>query len=329
MRERDTRSRAGRLCSTFSKYIMDLFRNMRIFARVTEEMSYTSAAHAFNISTGAVSRLVSELEQHLSTRLLHRTTRQIALTHAGRLYLEKCRAILDAIGEAEAEARSIHLQPTGCLRVRASPSLGRSFLIPAIKEYQRKYPTVQLALTFEESTSQSLEERFDTAILALPRLRDSSLVGVQLGETYSVLCAAPIYLGAHSDLTAPSELEAHAFVSDSSTFVDSAELELYGPEGPERALVRPSLCVNSLASVAAALELGMGVGALPLHAAMGALQSGCLVRVLPKYHLEKLKIYALFASKLFLDAKIRTWLDHLKAFFAEASQRQNALHSGH
>jgi DNA-binding transcriptional LysR family regulator len=304
---------------------MDLIRNMRIFARVAQEMSFTSAARSFDISTGMVSRLVSELERHLATRLLHRTTRHITLTNAGRHYLARCRAILDAISEAEAEARSVHLLPAGRLRVRASPSLGPHYLIPAVKEYQKKHPAVQVGLTLSEPTSHSLEDGFDTAILALPALRDSSFVGVQLGETYSVLCAAPMYLEAHADLVTPAGLAAHTFVSDTLPIADTVELALQGPDGPQRMSVRPALCVNSLASVASALEIGMGVGALPLHAAIDALQSGRLVRVLQEHHLDHLNVYALFASKLFLDAKVRTWLDHLKVFFAETQRRHDAI----
>jgi DNA-binding transcriptional LysR family regulator len=306
-------------------YLMDLIRNMQTFACVAEELSYTSAARALDISTGAVSRLISELERHLATRLLQRNTRQIALTHAGRIYLARCRAILEALNAAEAEARSVHLQPAGRLKVRASPSLGRHCLIPAFKAYQKKHPQVQLALTLADSVSHSVADGFDAAILALPALRDSSFVGVQLGETYSVLCAAPAYLLVQPAVETPAELMTHAFVSGVTEWIDPVELELLGPECTERVQVKPALCVNSLAAVASALEMGMGIGVLPFHAAFDALQSGRLLRVLPDYRLAPLGIYALFASKLFLDAKVRTWLDHLKAFLADANQRQAAF----
>jgi DNA-binding transcriptional LysR family regulator len=306
---------------------MDLIRNMRTFAQVAEESSFSSAARSLNISTGAVSRLISELEQHLATRLLHRTTRQMALTQAGRVYLVRCRAVLEAISEAEAEARSVHLEPAGSLKVHASPSLGRHYLIPAVKEYTRTHPSVHVSLTLSEPSSHSLEEGFDTAILAIPALRDSSLVGVQLGETYSVLCAAPSYLQACVAPEVPAALAQLSFISNASALTHALELELKGPQGSEWVSVRPSLCVNSFASVASALEIGMGIGALPLHDAAESLRAGRLVRVLPQYQLEHLNIYALFASKLFLDAKVRTWLDHLKTFFPKSRNRRNITDS--
>jgi len=304
---------------------MDLLRNMRTFVRVADVMGYTAAARSLDISTGAVSRLVSELEQHLKTRLFHRTTRQIVLTTAGQRYLARCRVILDALGDAEAEARSVHLRPAGRLRVQASPSLGRHLLVPAIDAYRRLYPEVQIGLTLAPASSHALDADFDIAVLALPALRDSSSVGVQLGQTCSVLCAAPGYLARHPAPLTPAELASHPFIGYSPGMAGTVELDLHGPEGPDRVTVELAFCVNSTASVARALELWMGVGALPLHAAADALQAGRLVRVLAPWQLERLNIYALFASKHFLDAKVRTWLDHLKVFFAEVSRQHDAV----
>ena len=304
---------------------MDLLRNIHTFVRVADAMSYTSAARSLDISTGAVSRLVSELEQHLETRLFHRTTRQIVLTTAGQRYLARCRAILEALGNAEAEARSVHIRPTGHLRVQASHSLGPHLLVPAIESYRRVYPDVQIKLMLAPVSSHTLDAGFDIAILALPELRDSSSVGVQLGQTCSVLCAAPGYLDKHPAPLTPAELASHPFIGYSPGMAETIELELQGPHGCDRATVKPAFCVNSSATAARALELHMGIGALPLHTAAEAFQAGRLVRVLAPWRLERLNIYALFASKHFLDAKARTWLDHLKVFFGEVCKQHDAV----
>ena len=112
---------------------MDLLRSMQIFECVADNMSYTSAAHYLNMSTGAVSRHISDLEQHLRTRLFHRTTRRVALTSAGNRYLARCKSILETLNEAEAEARAVHVCPSGCLRVHASQSLAQHYLVPGSK----------------------------------------------------------------------------------------------------------------------------------------------------------------------------------------------------
>ncbi|TDN61104.1 LysR family transcriptional regulator [Paraburkholderia sp. BL10I2N1] len=308
---------------------MDLFRNMRLFVRVAEDMSFTSAARSLTISIGVASRLITELEQHLQTRLLHRTTRQIALTQAGKRYLSRCRAILASIEEAEAEARAVHLQPAGRLKVHASPTIGRHYLVPAVRHYQRTYPRVQVALTLSDASSALLEDGFDTAIVALPALRDSSFVGVNLGETYSVLCAAPGYAKRDVSVDEPADLASHAFVGFGPALADAVDIALIDQHGVTVDIpVQPAFCVNTVEAVASALELGMGIGALPLHVAVDAISSGRLVRFLPDYHLQPLTVYALFPSRQYLDAKVRTWLDHLKAHFLEAARREAAVLSG-
>ncbi|WP_229011801.1 LysR family transcriptional regulator [Paraburkholderia gardini] len=305
---------------------MDLYRNMRLFVRVAEDLSFTSAARSLTMSIGVASRLITELEQHLETRLLHRTTRQIALTQAGRRYLGRCRAILASVDEAEAEARAVHLQPAGRLHVHASPSIGRHYLVPAIGQYQQQYPHVHVALSLSDENMDLLEDGFDTAIVAMPALRDSSFIGVNLRETYSVLCAAPGYLRRDTTVETPFDLEAHPFVSFTPAFTESVDLALVDANDASVIVTtKPAFCVNTLESAASALELGMGIGALPLHVAVEAIGAGRLVRVLPHYRLQPLTLYALFPSRQFLDAKVRTWLDHLKIHFEGAARREESI----
>jgi DNA-binding transcriptional LysR family regulator len=301
---------------------MDLLRSMRIFERVADAESYTSAARELNMSTGAVSRLIFDLEQHLATRLLHRTTRRIALTPAGKRYLARCHSILETLDEAEAEAKSIHLSPTGCLRVHASQSLAQHYLVPAVRSYRELHPAVQVGLTLSDAPVNLLAGEFDMAVVAIEVLRDSSLIGTRLGSTHSVMCASPRYLATHpmihklADLANPN----HSLMCLVPTWSDSVELTSHGSTGCESVCIKPALCISSQSSLADALELGMGVGLLPIHTAMEAFRKTRLVHVLPACQFERVGIYALFASKLFLDAKVRTWVEHLKVRFAETSK---------
>jgi DNA-binding transcriptional LysR family regulator len=304
---------------------MDLLRTMRIFESVAEGMSYTSAARSLNLSTGAVSRAVTDLEAHLSTRLFHRTTRRITLTPAGKQYLDRCRSILASLGDAEAEARSIHVSPAGCLRIQASRLLAEHYLIPAAKTYMERYPSVRIGLTFSDAPTGLLNDGFDLAVVATEALPDSSLISTQLGTTCSVMCAAPHYLKTHGAIRTTADLSAHPYVCLSAGWLNSVELSPYGPDGREKLVVEPKLCINSLSSLAGALELGSGVGLLPLRTALDAFREGRLEHVLPGCQFDRTNIYALFASKPFLDAKVRTWLDHLKAIFAKADAGQSII----
>jgi DNA-binding transcriptional LysR family regulator len=296
---------------------MDLLRSMRIFESVAESKSFTSVAHHQNMSTGAVSRLISELEQHLSTRLLHRTTRRIALTSAGNRFLARCKSILEVVDEAEAEARAIHLCPSGCLRVHASQSLAQHYLVPALKSYREQHPCVRIGLTLSDVATDLLNSEFDMAIMAVDALRDSSLVCTRLGDTHSVLCAAPHYIDSLQEIHSLADVARHTFIYLTPQWSGSIELTAHGSDCRETLAIKPDLCISSLFSMVTALELGMGVGLLPMRAAVDAFRHGRLVHVLPGYQFERVGIYALFASRLFLDAKVRTWLEHLKIGFAD------------
>ena len=152
--------------------------------------------------------------------------------------------------------------------------------------------------------------------MAVEALRDSLLVCTRLGDTHSVLCAAPHYIHSRQEMHSLADVSRHTFIYLAPQWSENAELIAHGPDCRETLAVKPDMCISSLYSMITALELGMGVGLLPMRAAVDAFRHGRLVHVLPGYQFERVGIYAVFASRLFLDAKVRTWLEHLKVSFA-------------
>jgi DNA-binding transcriptional LysR family regulator len=126
---------------------MNRIDNMRVFVRVVDTGSFTAAAALTNASPAKTSRAISELEAHLKTRLLNRTTRRLAVTEAGARYLERCRYILGEIDSAEAEASGAQLNPLGVLRMHSYASLGQHYVLPLISRYRKAYPDVSIELT--------------------------------------------------------------------------------------------------------------------------------------------------------------------------------------
>jgi hypothetical protein len=131
---------------------MDILQDMRVFVRVVKAGSFTAAANGMDATTGQASRAVSDLEAHLRTRLLSRTTRRIALTEAGERYYDHCMQILALIEQAEAEAADAHARPFGKLRIRTPVAFGQHYLIKAIGPYQKLYPQVKIRLTLANGT---------------------------------------------------------------------------------------------------------------------------------------------------------------------------------
>lgn len=304
----------GSAPSLFAEVVfpMDVLQAMRVFARVIDSGSFTAAAQALELSTAQVSRLVSDLEASLSTRLLYRTTRRLRLTEAGERYLQRCREILVQVDEAAAEASGAHLTPRGRLRVHSFTGLGTQYLMPLVVRYAELYPQVDVDLSLSQRTPDLLEEGHDVVVTHCRELPDSELVAQRLGEVFNVVCAAPDYLCRLGTPSCPEALREHRC------------LRLLDPVYPgdwvferagERQVISPGdgFQANVSEAMVQAVVAGMGVGLLPNFVAARALREGSLVRVLPEWQLQERSLYALYSSRRFLDAKIKTWIELLKA----------------
>ena len=164
---------------------MDLLNGMRVFARVVDTGSFAAAAEALDLSGAHVSRLICELEKHLQTRLLQRTTRRLGLTDSGERFLLRCRDILEDVREATAEASGAHLNPRGRLRVHCMSGLG-VLITPLIARYSEQYPDVSIELTLSQHNPDPLEEGHDVVISIAHSLPDSALVSQTIGQLFSV-----------------------------------------------------------------------------------------------------------------------------------------------
>ncbi|MFS2125705.1 LysR family transcriptional regulator [Pseudomonas sp. Pseusp97] len=291
---------------------MDVLHAMRAFVRVVDAGSFTAAANALGLSTAQVSRVVSDLESQLEARLLHRTTRRLALTETGERYLQRCREILADVDEAQAEASGAHLNPRGRLRVHSLTGLGQQHLIPLISRYCESFPEVYIELTLAQRQPDILEEGQDVVITRDRELPDSEFVAQTLGTIYSVLCASPEYLKRRGTPTSVADLHQHQCLRlQDPTFPEGWAFE----EGNEESVIRPrdTFMVNVAEALTGAAAAGMGICLLPSYVAAPALRRRSLVRVLPRHSLHVRQIYALYPSRRFLDAKIRTWVEFLKA----------------
>ena len=303
---------------------MDIFQAMRVFVRVVDTGSFTAAAQALGYSTAQASRLLSELETSLQARLLQRSTRRLALTEVGTRYLERCRVILGEVEDANAEAGGAHLIPRGHLRVQSTTGIGIQLLAPLVAKYAELYPQVNVDLTLSQRQPDLLEEGHDVVITLSANLPDSELVGQQLGAIYSVISAAPSYLEKYGVPQTPDDLDNHRCLhlidplfTDSWTFRDEKGEQLIRP--------REIFRVNVAEAMAQAAEAGLGVCLMPDYVAVGSYQRGSLVRLLPNYRLHEKSIYALYPSRRFLDAKVKTWVEFLKQEIPKTLQGHQAI----
>jgi len=292
---------------------MDTLQNMRMFMRVVEAGSFTAAAQQIGTTTAQASRAVSDLESHLRTRLLHRTTRRIAMTDAGERYVQRCEQILAYIDEAEAEAGDAQATPSGKLKVHSMTSFGQHYVVPLVSRYCQRYGEVKVDLTLSQRVPDLLDEGYDVALIQAAELPDSGLIAKRLGSVSSIVCASPGYLERHGQPRVLADLQRHVSLALVTSAGPAGTWRLDGPGGEEVVELGPArFTVNVAEAMAVALREGMGIGVLPTSSALPHLRAGTLVRLFPGYTLQELQIYAIYPSRRYLDAKIRTWVEFLR-----------------
>ncbi|CAG4909578.1 LysR family transcriptional regulator [Paraburkholderia gardini] len=294
---------------------MDMLRSMKIYSRVAESGSFTGGAQQLGVTTAQASRAISELEAHLRTRLLNRTTRRVAMTDAGARYLLRCQEIIERVEVAEAEAGDARALPTGHLRIHAPSAFGQHYVVPALARYLRKYPSVRVDLTLSQQSPDLLEEGYDVSLVVTTgRLPDSGMVSARLCTMPSVLCASQEYLERTGAPRTIADLRGHNCLQLRTSFFAPDKWVFEGnPSGGGMFELPPGkLRVNSVDALAVAVRESVGIAPVPLLTALPMLKSGELVRVLPGFELQTMTIYAIYASREYLDAKISTWIATLR-----------------
>lgn len=299
---------------------MDMLENMRVFVRVVEAGSFTAVAKEIDATTAQVSRAVSNLEAHVQTRLLHRTTRHLGLTESGERYFERAKSILAEFDHANAEARNALVRPSGKLRIHAVTGLGQNHVVSAIVRYQDDNPDVSVELTLAQRMPNLVEEGYDVSIVSASSLPDSGYVAQTCGLSCSVLVASRDYLARRGTPTTPEDLPKHVCLRLDSPGSSGDAWQLERDDGEESVYELPPapFQVNVPDALSVAVRAGSGIGSIALYTALDDLRTGRLIRVLPNYRLQTLNVYAVYATRRYLDAKIRTFLDHLRTTLTPA-----------
>jgi DNA-binding transcriptional LysR family regulator len=296
---------------------MDKYQEMRVFSTVVEAGSFVAAAESLGMSKAAVSRYVSELEQRLGVRLIHRTTRKLSLTPEGEVFLARCQDILSSIDASEAEISTRSVTVSGLLKVSVPVSFGIRHMAPLWHEFLDKHPQVNLDVQLADRVIDLVDEGFDLAV-RIARLPDSSLISRQIASTRLVLCAAPNYLERKGIPKHPSELVEHDVVSY-SLLATGDQWHFEGPEGPISVKVRPRMWSNNGDSCIASCVQGAGIQLQPTFLIEQELRRGALIEILPQFRAANLGIYAVYPTRKFVLPKVKALVEFLDARLAAAA----------
>lgn len=287
---------------------MDRLDAMSVFTAVVDGGSLSAAGRRLNVPLATVSRKLADLEAHLKTRLITRSTRKLELTDAGRDYLEACRQILEQVDEAERAASGAYARVKGRLVVAAPIVFGRVHVVPVVAAFLEAHPEVDIQLRLGDRNVNLIEEHVDVA-LRIGTLPDSSLVATPVGSIRRVVCASPAYLERHGTPASPGELAAHRCITfdglDGSTAWVFAGAD--GQKQPAR--VRSRLSVSTADAAIAAAVLGLGVTRVLSYQVADALQDGRLVRLLAEHEPPAVPASLIYPGQGRLPMKTRAFID--------------------
>jgi len=280
---------------------------MAVFVAVVERGSFSGASEPLQLSRATISKHIAALENGLGGRLLNRTTRRISLTEAGQAYYDRCRQILEDVADAECVVTGFSSEPRGRLRINAPMSFGTKQFAGIVAQFCLAHPAIDVELSLNDRFVDLVEEGYDL-VIRITQLKASSLIARKLAPCRVVLCAAPEYLNTHGRPNSPAELERHtclhyAYAEAGKTWI------LHGPDGEHRIRIHPKLSADNGDALYVAATQGLGIALLPTFIAADAIRAGDLEIILPAYQSPRIDIYAVYASRKHLSAKVRAFID--------------------
>lgn len=297
---------------------MDRLEAMSIVLLTVEKGSLTAAAKALNVPLPTVSRKVSELEAHLGTKLLQRSTRKLTLTDAGRSYVDGVRRIMEEIEEVERAASGEYTTPRGELVLTAPFLFGKMYILPIVTDFLAAYPEINVRLLLSDWNLHLYDDHVDMAV-RLGALPDSSMIATRVGSMETLVCASPDLLAAHGVPKQPGDLEALPcviFAGPATTtwfFRDPATKRAFDVN------IVPRLSVTSAEAAVQAAHRHTGFTRVYRYHCAEALRAGTLVQVLQEFNVEPIPVHLVHAARGLLPLKMRVFLD-----FA-ANQLRSAL----
>jgi LysR family transcriptional regulator for bpeEF and oprC len=296
---------------------VDFLQQLRVFVAVAENRSFTRAAEALRATRPTVTNAVNELEESIGARLLHRTTRQTSLTSEGRLFYDRSVAILNEVGQARNLFGGVGDAPKGRLRVDIPVAIAKPLIIPNLPDFQAKYPDIDLILGVSDQPVDLIAEGVD-CVLRIGDLPVSSLVGRVLAKMAMLICASPVYLDRFGIPETVEDLRGHLAVNYFSGRGHIA-IPWRLPRGTDECELRleTGILVNDTEAFIACALAGMGLIQVPGCVVKDYLNSGELVRVLPKLRPVHRPLSIMFPAREHLAPQVRVFIDWAKSIVAD------------
>jgi len=290
---------------------VDKLRAIELFVRLADLGSFTRVAEQTNASKSMISKEIRRLEESLGARLLHRSTRNVRLTHVGEGYLQRARDILAKLDDANNFVQELQHSPRGKLKINVPMVLGITDLSHMFVDFMRAYPDIELDIHLGDGDVDLVEQGFDLGFRAASRSFDSSYVGRPLTAFNYHVCASPDYLDTHPAIELPRDLQNHnCFVYSYFKGKDIWPIE-------DGIAISGNLKVNNTLFMLEAVKSGLGIGFLPSFVCDNALKNREVSEILASSEKPKLTLYALYPARHLVPAKIIQCIDFMEQWFSD------------
>ena len=292
-----------------AKKFMDTLLSLKVFCQVVQSGSFTKAAELLDISIPMASKHVAALEKNLGTQLLYRNNRSLKLTEQGEQYFRDCTHILELLAQANEQAQAGVCTPQGLLRISAPVWFACDYFARLVQAYREAYPEVELMLTLTNRAVDLNSDGEDLALRLSHTLADN-IIAKPLGNIPFYLVASPAYIARHGMPETVADLERHQAVMPSYADMSKMQIEHSGEKSSLH--LHGTVASNHTQMVAALILAGAGIGYMPSWLADDALSDGRLVRLLPQHQINIPPLYAVYANRRFMKAKVRSFIEFMQ-----------------
>lgn len=293
----------------------DYLSEMRSFAAVIKQGSFTDAARATGVSKGLISQHVKRLEDVLGAQLLFRSTRKLELTEIGETFLEYCETITQSADAAFEAVEALRGEPVGTVRITVPVSFGEMFLQDIIVAFQQTHPRIQIEMELENTFRDLQSAHIDIAIRA-GLTDDPDQVAIPLGQLSELICASPEYWKAHPKPQTPTDLAHHNCLVNFQYYKDRKWV-FFSDDGPTSITAEGNLRLNHYPLIRNATVQGLGVARLPRYVAMPEIRAGRIETALENYRSPLRPIYLVYPYQGNLPIKNRLMIDFIRNWFAD------------
>ncbi|WP_435947153.1 LysR family transcriptional regulator [Dryocola sp. BD586] len=297
-----------------------LLPDLATFVLIVEQGSFSAAARASGATPSAISRSVSRLEREMGAKLLHRTTRKLALSETGKTVYEHALDMLEAARQAMDSGSSLQTVAQGRLTLSVPKAVGRFVIHPLMPEFLARNPQVDVCLRLEDRYMDLIDDGVDLA-LRITNTPSPGLYGKPLMPVTHIICATPEYMARHGTPKEPGDLRAHSCISLGETPADSRWKFSYQGK-TETIQTRGRYAANHTGVRLDAVKRHLGIGSLPLFTAREALETGEIIQVLPEWEFISTysgELWLLWTRNKHMPARMRAMINYLSEKMAAPS----------